>query len=132
MVYVYVCVCVCMCVCVCVYVYVCVCVIYIYSALNIFHTIPVVDYFQLTGPIAIPALLIIQRLPCYTPTTIRHRTLLLDLLLSCRPLMSPLYLTLPRRDQCHHRPIRQIISLMNARPFLLWTAEDKAVRPQYC
>ena len=35
------------CVCVCV----CVCVIYVYSTLNIFHTIPVVEYLRLPDPL---------------------------------------------------------------------------------
>ena len=119
--YVYVYVCVCM----------CVCVIYVYSTLNIFQTIPVVEYLCLTGPLPITSTHQLRCIPCYTTITIPQRVQLLDLILSYRPLRSPFNLTLPRRKKRNHRPILQQWLLLDARPFVARAAGEQAVRPHY-
>ena len=109
------CVYVCMCVCVCV----CACVIYVLLNLTIFHTIPVVDFLCISDPFAIPATRRLRCLHCYTPTNIHHHVRLLDFVLSRHPQVSRRSLNPPRREQCHHRPIRQLRSLPDAHPFFL-------------
>ena len=110
---------------------VCVCVIYVYLTLNILHTIPVVGYLRLPGPFAIPAILRIRRLPCYTPIIFPHRVRVFDLIYYRHSRQHPLDLATPGQDQCHHRPIRQLWSLPDARPFVARDVEEQAVRPHY-
>ena len=95
---------VCVCVCMCVYV----CVIYINLTLNLFYTIPVVNYLCLHSPFTISGRHQIRCLPCYTPIILPHRIQILDLISSRRPRMYPLDLTPPGREQYHHRPTRQL------------------------
>ena len=54
-----------------------VCVTYVLSTLNLFHTIPIVDYICLSDPFIISAIRQLQCIPCYTPTTIHLHVRLL-------------------------------------------------------
>ena len=44
----------------------------------------------------------------------------------------PLSLTLPGREQCHHRPIRQLWLLPDVCPFVTRAMEELAIRSHYC
>ena len=77
------------CVCLCVCVWVGECAIYVYLALNIFHTIPVVDYLCLPVIFTIPAIRQLQCLPCYTPIIFPHSVWILDIISPCRTLVCP-------------------------------------------
>ena len=111
----------------CVYV----CVIYIYSTFNLLHIIPDAGEIHIPNPFALPALRRLQFLPCYTLNTFTHPTQVLEFFSSCTSRLSPLDLTTPGREKCHHRPIRQLCLLSNARPFVTRAAEEQAVISHY-
>ena len=50
---------------------------------------------------------------------------------SCLPCSSSQDLATPGREKCHHRSIRQLRSLPNARPFVARAAEEQAVGSHY-
>ena len=97
---------------------VCLCAIYVYSTLNLFHTIPVFDFLCLPSPFTIPVIRRLQCIPCYKLIAIPRHVCFLALVPSLCPLRSPLNLTLPRRKQCHHRPILQLRLLTDAHIFV--------------
>ena len=100
--YIYMCVCVCVCVCMCVCVCVCVCVTYVYSTFYLLHIISDAGELHLPIPFAIPDIRQLRYLPCYTPTTFLHPIRLLEFFSSCPSRLSPLDLTTPGHEQCHH------------------------------
>ena len=71
-------------------------------------------------------------LPYYKLITSLHWVLLLDLVLLCCTQKPSCILATPTRKQCHHRPMHQIRSLPDARPFFTRAAEEQAVGPHYC
>ena len=80
---------------------------------------------------AIPDIRRLQSLPFYMPKTFLQPIRVLDFLYSCPTPLTPLDLTKPGREQWHHRPMRQLWSLPNARPFVARDAEEQAVRYHY-
>ena len=73
-----------------------------------------------------------QSLPCYNPTTSNPLSHVPNVVPSRPSCFVPLDLATPGREQCHHRSIRQIWSLLDARTFVARAAEDQAVRSHYC
>ena len=94
-------------------------------------TIPALNYLWLPDPFNIPDIRRLYLLSCYTTTADHHRVHIIDLLLFRRPWLSPLNLTPPGRNQCHHYPIYQIRALPDERRFVPRAAEEEAVRSHY-
>ena len=122
------CVFVCVCVCLCV----CVCVTYVLSSFNLLHFISDTNFLRLPIPDRIRAIRQLRSLPYYTPTTTCPFSHFPNVFLSRPSRSNPLYLSMPGREQCHQRSIRQLCSLPNARPFVARAAGEQAVRPHYC
>ena len=104
----------------------CVCVTYVYLTLNIFHTINDTNCLNLPSPFAIPDICRLQCLHCYTLTASPHHVQVIALLFSLISTKSLLDLSTPGRGQRHHRPIRQIWLLPDARPFVVRAAKEQA------
>ena len=110
---------------------VCVCVTYVYSTFNLLHIIYDAGELRLPYSFDLPAIRQLRSLPCYTPTTFPNPFRVLDFSSSRPYLLYPVYLTSPGREQCHHRPIRQLKLLPDAHPFVARAVEEQAVRTHY-
>ena len=110
----------------------CVCVTYVLLTVYILHFISDPNFLRLPVPVCIPAIRRLRSLPCYTPTTSHPLFRIPDFVPSRLSRRVPLDLATPGREQFHHRSIRQLRFLPNARPFVARAAEEQAVRPHYC
>ena len=103
---------------------VCVCVKYVLLTVYLLHFISNPNILRLPFPFCIPAIPRLRYLPCYTSKTVDLLFLIPNVVLSHPSHYSPLDLGTPGHEQCHHRPIRQLWSLSNARPFFARAAEE--------